>query len=368
MLIVLSLLACGPGLSADAAKEAVRSAAEAANPPGRTGIELMGKSRWVQAPMFNRECVEQKDLAFADTPADRPAGAGGIQRISPTYFNQRYITAATVDGWCVLIGEDIQVEVGEPAINGESWMVPVNYSMKSASPWFECLEDSWKGRTVQVSANEAGEPTFEAELDLAPGACPLPMPPGEERPKGQRPKSKPKKAPSKKDVLEAAQAFDQALWDHDLLAALEHVSCYNLLEDAKYGSCTSSELIQVGPHPRGEQRMEDGVPWTELVIRDLEDIGRITKDSKIPTMYHVNVQHKRTKRDRSFAVEWVDGEWKVVGVLGRGSEDLASLRFMYDLHRADRRDIFLRRLEGEAIDEKGNPLDPYASEDEEEEE
>jgi hypothetical protein len=368
VLIVLSLLACGPGLSADAAKEAVQSAAVAANPPGRTGIELLGKSRWTQAPMFNRECVEQKDLAFADTPADRPASAGGIQRISPTYKNQRYITSATQDGWCVLIGEDIQVSVGEPAINGESWMVPVSYTMRSASPWFECLESSWVGRTVQVSANEAGEPVFDADLDLAPGVCPLPMPLGEERPAGQRPKKAPSKAPSKADVLKAAKAFDQALWDHDLLGALEHVSCYNLLEDQKYGSCTASELIQVGPHPRGEQRMEDGVAWTELVIRDLDDLGSIKKDAKIPTMFHVNVKHKRTGRDRSFSVEWADGAWKLVGVLGRGSEDLASLRFMYDLHDGERRDIFLRRLEGEAIDAKGNPLDPYASDDEEEEE
>ena len=45
--------------------------------------------------------------------------------------------------------------------------------------------------------------------------------------------------------------------------------------------------------------------------------------------------------------------------------DLTTARVMYDLHKSDKRDIFWQRMAGEEIDEEGNPLDPYASEDDE---
>ena len=361
------LIACGPGLSPEAAKEAVQKAAEAANPPGRAGLELVGKSRWVEAPMLSRECVEQKNLAFADTPSDRPSGRQGVQRISPTYMNQRYITDSTATGWCVLVGENVKVTVSDPAINQDSWMVPVAFTMEKPTPWFECMDNLWVNRSIEVKVDEAGSPVIEADLDVVPGDCAVPLPVGEERDGSPRPRKAPKSGPSKAEVAEAVAALDDALWEHDWLAALEATSCYNLLEDQKYGSCVPAEVIQVGPHPRGEERMEDGTPWTEFVIRDLDDLGRITPDARIKTMWHVNLTHKRTGRDKSFAVEWVDDTWKVVGVVSSGGADLTTLRYMYDLHRKDKRDIFLRRLDGEEIDEKGNPLDPYADEEEEEE-
>jgi hypothetical protein len=68
--------------------------------------------------------------------------------------------------------------------------------------------------------------------------------------------------------------------------------------------------------------------------------------------------HKRTKRDRSMSVEWVGGEWRIVGVVGAKGADLTSARFVYDLHKNDRRDIFLRRLNGEKIDEQGISTEP----------
>lgn len=361
------LLACGPGLSPDAAKEAVLAAAEAANPPGRTGLELIGKSRWAEAPMLNRECVEQKNLAFADIPQERPEGRQGIQRISPTYYNQRYITDATSRGWCVFVGENVKVSVSDPAINQDSWVVPLVFSMEKPTPWFECMESSWVNRGITVTVDEAGDPVLEADLDVVPGDCAHPLPAGEERTASPRPRKAPSSGPTKGDVKKAVGALDDALWEHDWLAVLESTSCYNLLEDTKYGSCTPSEVVQMGPHPRGEERMGDGTPWTEFVIKSLDDIGRITADSEIDTMWHVNLTHKRTGRDKSFSVEWVDNTWKVVGVVSQGGADLTTVRYMYDLHRKDKRDVFLRRLEGEEIDEKGNPLDPYEDDEEEEE-
>jgi len=360
------LVACGPGLAPEAAMEAVRQAAEAANPPGRAGLELVGKSRWVEAPMLARDCVEMKNLAFGDTPQERPEGRQGVQRISPTYQNQRFITDSTATGWCVYIGDDVQVAVSEPAINQDSWMVPLQFSMAKGSPWSECFETTWTNRSVEVALDEAGDPVIEADLDFVPGDCAVPLPGGEEREGRPRPKKAPKSGPSKSDVKAAVKALDDALYDHDWLAVLDATSCYNLLDEPMYGSCTPAEVIQVGPHPRGEERMEDGTPWTEFVIKDLDELGRITADSKIKTMWHVNLTHKRTGRDKSFALEWVDDTWKVVGVVGIGGADLTSVRYMYDLHKSDKRDVFLRRLDGEEIDEKGNPLDPYKDDEEEE--
>ncbi len=361
------LFACGPGLSPDVAKEAVLRAAQDANPPGRAGLELVGKSRWVEAPMLDRECLQQKNLAFADTPQERPSGRQGIQRISPTYLSQRYITDTTDTGWCVLVGEDVQVTVSDPAINQESWMVPVAFTMAKPTPWFECMENIWVNRSVEVGVDEAGKPVIEADLDLVTGDCAAPLPLGEERDGSPRPRKAPSSGPSKSDVNKAVSRLDDALWEHDWLGVLEATSCYNMLEDQKYGSCTPAEVVQIGPHPRGEERMEDGTPWTEFVIKDLDDYGRITADSEIDTMWHVNMTHKRTGRDKSFGLEWVDGTWKVVGVVSQGGADLTTVRYMYDLHKKDKRDIFLRRLDGEEIDDKGNPLDPYAEEEEEEE-
>ena len=366
-MLLLLATACGPGLSADAARQAVLDAAIEANPSGRSGIELVGKSRWVAAPMFNRECVQQKNLAFADTPADRKDTRAGTQRISPTYNAQHWITTSTDMGWCVFIGENVQVEALEPSINQESWMVPVVYTVEKPSPWFECLESSWTNRTVQVSADEDGNPVFEADLDVTPGACPTPMPAGEDRPTGSLPRHKPSRAPTKADVGDAVKRFDDALYDHDWLAVVDAVSCYNLVEEAKYGSCTPAEFVQMGPHPRGEDRMGDGIAWTENIIADLDDIWKITPDTKQKTMFHVHVKHKRSGKARSFAVEWADDEWKVVAVVGAYGADLTTARVFYDLHKADKRDIFWQRMAGEEIDEEGNPLDPYASDEEEDE-
>ena len=60
------------------------------------------------------------------------------------------------------------------------------------------------------------------------------------------------------------------------------------------------------------------------------------------------------------AVQWVDGRFKLVAVVSLRGEGLTTPRFVYDLDRKDRRDIFERRYKGEKIDEKGNSTDPNA--------
>lgn len=349
---------CGASITPQEAQDAVRKAAAEANPSGRVGYELIGKTQWVKAPDLGFECLQSKDLAFVDSP-----GSGKGNKISPTWLNQSFITADTEKGWCVLLGEGITVDVGAPVEVDDGLQVPVTYTMQKPSPWFECLLDTVRTRQVKVSKDEAGVLQVEGELAMVPSGCPTPMPGGEVRGKAGVPTDAAPAAPTRAEVLALLTAFDEALWNKERSAALEKVACYNLHdENSKFGSCAPSELIQVGPQPRGEIRPGDGNPWLEYVVSSFDDIGAIKKDAKIPGMYHVLMTHKRTGRDRSLSVQWVDGQWKLVGVVGALGADLTSLRFVYDLHRNDKRDIFLKRLAGEKIDEQGNPTEPELEE------
>lgn len=351
-LLILSLLACGPGYTPEEATEAARAAVVAANPTARVGLELVGRSRWVKGELFDAECLHSKDLAFTETPDGRS------QRISPTYLNQRFITADTERGWCVLLGDGLQVEVGEPVPDGQGLSVPVTFKMSEPTPWFECLKEEVRTRKIPVRPTAEGGLEAQGELTLVAAGCPSPMPPGEVRGAASRSTEKAPKAPSQDEVLALMTRFNDALRQRDRVAALELVSCYNLYEAQKIGSCTPAELIQVGPHDGGAVLPGFGVSWLETAIKDFSDIGAIRADPRLPTMYHVMMVHPRTKRDRSFSVEWVNGAWRLVGVVGAQGADLTSLRFVYDLHKAERRDVFLRRLAGEELDEQGNSLKP----------
>ena len=84
----LSLAGCdgGGGLSDEEVLTAVRAKFDEANQPGRTGLLMKGRTGvvWWQASMFDKRCIEEKDLAFNDDPLSRPAGSQTIARISPT--------------------------------------------------------------------------------------------------------------------------------------------------------------------------------------------------------------------------------------------------------------------------------------------
>ena len=253
--------------------------------------------------------------------------------------------------------------VEDASWGGDRYRVNIKVGMQKASPWFECINASAKERMVEVQVDEAGGAKVLQDLSLGQGACPSPLPVGETRGPGTVPPTLSGKAPSKAEVIEIAGALDKALFDGDLQRVQELTACYNLVDEAPYfGNCSVGEFISVGPSFQGEQRAQDGTPWAEYTLRSLDDIGRITTDRKDRGMVHVNLKHKRTGKDRSFSLKYTADGWKMVGVIGQKAEGLTAVRYLYDLHRADRRDVFERRLAGEELDEQGNPLNPEPEE------
>lgn len=347
------------GEQGDVAKAAVERAFQQANPPGRTGVEVLGKTVWLEAPMFEKSCLEKHDLAFNDDARIRPAGSP--PRITPTYKNQRFITASTERGFCIYLGDSPQLTVDDVSWGGDAFRVSATVTMATPSPWFECLDAAHKKRQLRVTVDDAGAAAIDGAVDLFQGACPAPLPGGEARGPGKAAPQVPHAAPSKAEVIALARALDDALFAGDFGAAQAMTACYNL-EDAAphYNNCSVAEFLMLGPAFHGEPRAQDGTPWTEYAIRDLDELQRVVKDDRLPGVYHATMVHRRTKRDRSFAVQWADDQWKMVGVIGKKAESLTSVRYVYDLHRKDKNDAFRRRLDGEEIDEAGNPLRPEA--------
>jgi hypothetical protein len=357
--LALGLVGC-PSVPEGDARAAIQQAFEAANPPGRTGAEVLGKAVWLTAPFFEEECLHEKDLAFSDAAAKRPRGAKGM-RISPTYKNQRFITGFTEKGWCIQMGSDPTLDLREGEWKDGHWTFLGIYGMTSPSPWFECLDYKTLHRDLTVSRGEDGQPKVGDNLALFDDACPHPLPGGEERRGETRPSIPALRAPSLDEVKGLLRDFDQALYDRDFEKALGMVSCYNVFEEQRYGSCSVAELIALGAMPRGgAARVEDGPPWTMNAFDSWDQLKRVFPDRDDPTLFHVKIEPTRGDQDRSLAVQWVGGGFKIVGVVGLMAEDITSMRVVYDLDRKERREIFERRMKGEPIDEQGNPYDPYA--------
>lgn len=361
--LMLLILACGPAvtISEEEARAVLEPALAAGTPAGRTGVLLKGKAVWLQAPWFDKACLEQNDLAFNDDPASRPATGGGVPRISPTFKNQRFLTASTPTGYCVVLGDGLKAEIKAAEFDWgtqDRWRFTVAWTMAQPSPWFNCLDASVRERVVVVRQGEDGSAVLDGDAVLASGDCPHPLPEGEDRAASPRPTKAAPKAPSRDDVVAALKAFDDALWEGDFLAARRAMSCYNLFQDEKYGNCSVGELISTGPVSRGDPRLQDGTPWLEYIQDGYDGFTRIVADRKDRSLYHVVYKHKRTGKDRSLSVQYVDGGWKVVGVVGRQAEAITTARVINDLHDSRRRDIFERRVAGEKIDEEGNSLVP----------
>lgn len=351
---------CGADLDPDAAQAAVEQAFKEANPPGRTGMELKGKNVWLEAPYFDEGCITGKHLAFPDDPHRRPKNTG--PRISPTYASQRFLTAATEDGVCVYLGDTPTLTVDEVSWGGDRYRVHITVGMEKPTEWFNCLEDTEKKRMVEVTVREDGSTELLRNVDLYQGDCPAPLPGGEAREGTARPSTKAVSAPSEAEVVALAKAFDEALWNLDFSKARELTSCFNVFEEQPYGACAASEFLVLGPVPRGEVRPQDGTPWNEYVFADLDSMGRIVKDPVDGSVWHATFKHKRTGKTKSFGVQKVKGEWKMLGIVGRQAEGITTVRYMNDLHDKDKRAILERRLAGEEIDERGEPLNPEAEE------
>lgn len=353
------LISCGPPLSKEDVTEAVKARFAVDNPPGRTGLELVGKAVWLRASFFDDRCIEEKDLAFNDLPSKRPKGSQGVKRISPTYENQRYLTAATEKGFCVYLGEDPTLTIDDALWLEGKWRLRVTYGMEKPTPWFECLSDLTRQREIVIPVEE-GKPVFESSLALTDDTCPHPLPPGEDRKPKQRPTARPDTAPTRQAVSALFTAFDKALYDQDLEKALGMVSCYNLFEKEKYGTCSAGEIVNLGPLPRnGKTRPSDGPPWLEYISDTADGFTAIGPDSADKTMFHARFKPRRTGKERSVGLQWVGGQWKIVGVVSNKAESITTMRIVYDLDRAERRTLFERRMKGELIDEQGIPYDPY---------
>lgn len=359
LLILASLAACdavttGGGEEAEAL---VRAAFDATVKPGPFGTEAHGKGVWFRAPAISTGCLMQKDWGFRDDPGHSP-NSDGSPRMSPVFGAQNAWTHATEKGYCIYLGDDLSMEVKGSTKLMDIWSVDVVYSMGRPGGWWECVDPKVKERGIRVVTNAAGELEIDGDAVLYQGGCPAPLPLGMER-KPQKPPKGKTKSPTRAEVIAAAKRLDDALYDQDYPAALDAVSCYNLYAEKPYGACAVSELISVGPIPRGEVRMQDGTPWTMNVFRSLDEIGKITPDRVDKTMFHVQVKEAKGKhKARTIAVQKVDDAWKVVGVVNALGEGLTSLRFVYDLDRKEKREIFDRRLAGEKIADDGTSLDP----------
>ncbi|MFH1465845.1 MAG: hypothetical protein ABIO70_15770 [Pseudomonadota bacterium] len=357
--LALGLTGC-PTVPEEAAEAAIKQAFEAANPPGRVGAEVLGKSVWLSAPFFEEECLTQNDLAFPDDPTKRPRSQKGL-RISPTYKNQRYITGFTEKGWCIYMGSDPTLDLRKGEWKGDHWAYLGIVGLGEPSPWFQCLDYKTTHRELVVTKGEDGQPKVSGDIAMFDDACPHPLPGGEQRRGSSRPSARAPRAPSLDEVKGMLRDFDQALYDRDFEKALGMVSCYNVFEEQRYGSCSVAELINLGAMPRGGvARTEDGPPWTMNAFDSYDQLKRVFADRDDPSLFHVGIKPTRGDADRSLAVQWAGGAFKIVGVVGLLAEDLTSMRIVYDLDRKERRAIFERRMQGEPIDERGDPYDPYA--------
>ncbi|MBN1334741.1 MAG: hypothetical protein JXB39_02140 [Deltaproteobacteria bacterium] len=354
--VLLVACACAPRISEEAAIDAVMKAFHESDPPGRSGVELLGRSVWLRADLFDGRCLEEKNLAFTDSEEVRPDAWKGVPHLSPTYENQRFLTAPTEKGWCVLLGENPTLTLTGARREQGVWRFSAIYGMEKPTPWFECLDRTVLERSLEVGIAH-GRPEVIGSVALFDDACPTPMPGGEVRTGRPRPTSLPPQPPSRQEVRTLLQAFDDALSGKDHAKALDLVSCYNPFEPEPWGACSVAEILRLAPLPRGRpENPDDGPPWLEYVMDDVGGFSSIVPDARDRTLFHVKMPSRRGSR--SLAVQWVDGAWKVVGVVGAKAEDLTTMRIVYDLDRPEKRAIFERRLRGELIDEKGCPIDP----------
>lgn len=333
---------------------------------GRVGVEVLGKGVWYRAPSLDGGCLQRKEQAFNSDPRkDRDGSGRTVSRISPTYDAQRFFVHGTESGYCVLVGTGLEMTVLQSNRIDDLYLVDVEFSMTQPAGWGDCLQADVMRRSFEVVEDESGQLMIQdGPVDIGQGACPVPLPLGESRKPSARPRKRAPALPSQEEVLQLLRSFDQALTERDYVQALSLVSCFNLYEESKYGSCSTAELVSLGPIPRaGVDRLE--MPWNDNVFLDYDALGRMSRDRQDKAMVHISIDPRRGDASRSLALHHVDGEWKLVGVVGARAEGLTSMRFIYDLDRREKRDIFERRMAGEPIDEKGHPLDPFAEEQEE---
>ena len=362
MLLFSLLLACGTKMDEATVKGAIDKAFKEANAvDGHYGWELVGKGQWFKGADFDSSCLMDNELAY--TNYQKPG------QITPGYPVQHMITASTKKGYCIDMGDNLSysIESIEPVSEMGSvdmQKVTVKLSLDNASPWFSCLNEDILTRMIVVEGKD-GVPSIEEKYSLAlqeENGCPNPVPAFKKRLASAKPETAPEKPPTLDEVRKLAQQFDDALFERDFEKAMGMISCVNLFETNKWGTCSLAELLALGPSTHGDSRVEDGAPWLEYTQYNLKALKKVVKDKTDPTIFHITMPHRKTKKDRSFAVQWTGGRWKLMGVVSIMGAGITPLRLMNDLHDKTFREAFEKRLAGEEVDHKGNPLNPNAEE------
>ena len=362
-MISFLLFACSSKLQEEEIRAAVETQFEIDNPPqSRVTWEILGKGQWYKGIEFDATCLQENDLAFS-----KPRSPGYI---SPVDTAQLFITGATKRGYCLDLGESLSIDIvsisDKSNVKHDTYLVTYSFSVKNPSPFFQCLNDKTKNREVMVEGSDEGGNRvakiakstlqFQERNDCSGTQAP------QERKSSPRPMSEPAQKLTLSEAKQIAQKFDDLIYAQKFTEVQQMVSCVDLYAEVhqQWGNCTLSEFVSLGPSTHGESRPEDGMPWLQGVQYSLDAITKVEQDKLDKTLFHVIVPDRKSKKERSFSIQWVDGQWKMFGAKSIIGAGITSLQLVNDLHEKQSRDIFERRLQGEQIDIKGMPLDPNA--------
>lgn len=358
--LILTALGCSSQMPEEDVRKAIEDAFLAENPAGRIGWELVGKGQWFEGSAFSKGCLIDNDFAFPNHDI--------IGQLTPTVLGQSYFVASTQRGFCIDLGSEAKLVIDtiEPVSEmSQGWDVQnitAHFEVSDPTPWFQCLNEEVQNRKFYVEDKD-GTPTVNeiSAVRLTSNNCTGITNKSEKRKSSSRPTKAPSKPPTMSDIKSLASELDEALYSADFEKVMDLTSCVNLLDPAqseadKWGFCTLGDFLNLGPSAKGQQRLQDGPPWLEGATNNFDAFEKIEADKNDPTLFHVLVKHRRTKEYRSFTVQRAEGAWKMFGVYSVISPGMSAIRFMNDLHIKETREIFDKRLSGEKIDHKGNPL------------
>ena len=359
-LISLAAIGCSSQMPEDVVRKTIEDAFLAENPAGRIGWELVGKGQWFEGTSFSKGCLIDREFAYPNFDT--------VGQLTPSILGQTYLVSSTQRGFCIDLGREARLVIDsiEPVSEmSQGWdiqNITAHFEVDDPTPWFECLNEDVRSRSFYVE-DKNGTPTVNdlSQVRLTSNNCTGNTTKAESRKSGSRPTATPPKAPTMDQVKSLTTKLDEALYNADFDKVMDMTSCVNVLdpeqdEEAKWGYCTLGDFVNLGPSTKGQQRLQDGPPWLEGTVYKFDSFEKIQADRGDPTLFHVLMTHRRSKESRSFTVQWADEQWKMFGVYSVISQGVSAIRFMNDFHDKAKKDIFDRRLKGEKIDHKGNPL------------
>ena len=336
---------------------------------GSFGYELVGHGSVFYSTDFVDTCLRENQLGWMESVGVMFRG-DRTSYFMTNYEAQQYMTQTTEDGYCLYLGENLSVELIDVVEDSEGRELEANpftirWALTSSdpSPYFECLSEQVLNPTVTVLPNQSFE--APAALSLFDNACQgMPEPYSREDEGGDAyPSTEPPSAPTTAEIQTLLEDFDDALASRDLEAALEHVQCYNLLvvdrteveedeperqpDEAAIGACIPSDLLDTGP---SFASTEDSwlIPWLEGHIDSVSEVlePTIERGAEPANVYHIELANTdpdpdlampRRRGNKSITVQWVNGEWKLLGLIESANSGITPVRFVNDLHG----DIFI---------------------------